>query len=117
MKSGGSLVIAFLLILTSCKKGDIAGDIPSCIRQQIVTGKMNPNWTVGSVEEFMFQNKIVYAFNPNTEKIADGASGIVDSDCNTLCSMGGFGGTQINLCNGDNFFQAAVFKRVIWKKK
>ena len=72
---------------------------------------------IGRVEEYQFQNKLVYAFQPDEKKIADGATTIKDSDCNTICHIGGFGGPSVNRCNGENFFQLAVLKRTVWKKK
>jgi len=72
---------------------------------------------VGSVKEYMFQGKLVYAFEPDTKRIADGSTGIIDADCNTLCSVGGFAGPANNRCNGANFFTDAVYKRTIWEKK
>ena len=104
------LIIAF----QSCNKENIAENTPACIRQEI---KSNENkWMVGSVDEYFFQNKIVYAFSPDDKVIADGTIEIKDEFCNSLCIIGGFGGPNINMCNGDNFFQTAVLKRNIWKK-
>jgi hypothetical protein len=72
---------------------------------------------VGQVDEFLFQNKLVYAFLPDGNIIADGSTVIKDANCTTLCNVGGFGGPQINQCNGENFYQQAVLQRTIWKKK
>jgi len=72
---------------------------------------------IGRVEEYLFQGKLVYAFQPDETKIADGSTTVKDADCNILCHIGGFGGPSVNLCNGENFFQLAVLKRTIWKKK
>lgn len=72
---------------------------------------------VGSVKEYEFQGKLVYAFEPDTRRIADGSTTIKDAGCKTLCNVGGFGGMAINQCNGGNFFKEAVYKRPIWEKK
>ena len=105
--------LLFSIISSSCNK-DIASDTPGCIRRAInMHGK---DWTTGSVDEYFFQNKLVYAFVPDGRIIADGSTEIKDENCNQLCRVGGFGGPQINQCNGENFFQTAVFKRNIWKK-
>jgi hypothetical protein len=114
MKSPSSLLLAIALILfASCTK-DIASNTPGCIRREIKShGK---NWKVGSVDEYLFQNRLVYAFNPDGNIIADGSTEIKDESCKTLCYVGGFGGPSVNQCNGENFFQAAVLKRNIWKK-
>ncbi len=105
--------ISFSVISSSCNK-DIASNTPGCIRRAInMHGK---DWETGSVDEYFFQNRLVYAFAPDGEIIADGSTEIKDENCNQLCRVGGFGGPQINQCNGENFFQTAVFKRNIWKK-
>jgi hypothetical protein len=107
------------LIFATCRKSSygIAADAPRCIYDEITQNQNNENWMIGSVEEYQFQNKTVYAFQPDEKKIADGATVIKDAGCNTICHVGGFGGPSVNLCNGENFFQLAVLKRTIWKKK
>ena len=117
MKTISFLIFCLVLVFISCKKSDIASGIPACIYKEIADNKHNPDWSTGSVEEYLFQNKIVYSFNPDNTIIADGASIIKDSNCTMLCSLGGFGGPAINMCNGEIFFQVAVLKRTIWKKK
>ena len=72
---------------------------------------------VGSVKEYEFQGKIVYSFEPDTRRVVDGTSAIMDADCHTLCNVGGFAGQANNRCNGENFFTEAVYKRTIWEKK
>jgi len=107
-------LIGLLSGILSCTKKDIAPNTPSCIRNQIKWhGK---NWNVASVDEYFFQNKLVYAFSPDGKIIADGSTEIKDENCNSICNVGGFGGPDVNLCNGENFFQNAIFKRNIWKK-
>jgi len=117
----GIILILFSmpLIFATCRKSahGIASDTPRCIYDEIANNQKNDNWMVGSVEEYLFQNKMVYAFQPDEKKIADGATTVKDANCNTLCHVGGFGGPSINLCNGENFFQLAVLQRTIWKKK
>jgi len=111
------LLFCFLGVINSaCKKCALPSDIPACIKSAIDANKNNSDWEVGNVEEYSFQGKIVYAFNPDTRKIADGATTVQTSDCKNLCSVGGFGGPAINMCNGDNFFQKAVLLRKIWEK-
>jgi hypothetical protein len=87
----------------------------SCIQQYIDSNKNKANWMVGTVEEYEFQGKIVYALGP-TKYIADGATFIKTSDCKDLCTVGGFRGTHNSNCNGANFFEKAVFKRRIWQE-
>jgi len=110
------LTLTSFLFYSSCHKSDIAAGTPSCISKEIKAHKDDPQWSVGSVDEYLFQNKIVYGFSPDENIIADGSTEIKDGSCNTLCHVGGFGGPAINLCNGENFFQNAQLKKNIWKK-
>ena len=117
----GILFITFSLLLIfgfSCKSSHgIAAGLPHCINDEIAQNRKKEDWMIGRVEEYQFQNRLVYAFQPDEKKIADGATTIKDADCNTICHIGGFGGPSVNLCNGENFFQLAVLKRTVWKKK
>lgn len=114
MKSILFIALAVSLFSASCRKSDIAKNIPSCIRNEIKAHIEDDQSPVGKVNEYMFQGKIVYGFDEYM--IADGSMEIKDGDCNTLCRVGGFGGPDVNLCNGENFFQNAVFKRNIWTR-
>ena len=114
-----SIFSVSLLVTTACTKlkPDIASNIPECIQNEIEENFENSNWAIGSVEEYRFQFKTVYAFLPDEKIIADASTQIKDSDCQLLCQVGGFGGPGVNLCNGDNFYQSATLVRVIWKKR
>ncbi|MGI8950922.1 MAG: DUF6970 domain-containing protein [Chitinophagaceae bacterium] len=74
--------------------------------------KNNSDWNVKEIDEYLFQNKIVYVFVP--EPWPDAQTAITNSDCTPLCALGGIAG--IMKCNGENFDSNAVFKRVIWRK-
>ncbi len=116
MKILSMLFIATYLLCSSCKKDGIATGIPDCIKENIKVNKNREDWYVGNVEEYKFQGKLVYAFNPDNKVIADGSTTILTSECNQICQVGGFGGPSINLCNGESFYQKAVLVRVIWGK-
>lgn len=119
MKGLLNIVFSILLVpAASCKTGyGIASDTPRCLYNEIANNQKNDDWMIGRVEEFLFQGKLVYAFQPDEKRIRDGATTIKDGNCNTICHIGGFGGPSVNLCNGENFFQSAVLKRTIWKKE
>jgi hypothetical protein len=106
------LLLSTVIISGGCRKQSVASGTPKCIRHKIESDRN----TIGRVEEYEFQGKVVYAFQPDANVIADGATTVVTTDCNTLCSVGGFGGPSVNLCNGENFFQKAVLKKTVWKK-
>ncbi|MGI8950923.1 MAG: DUF6970 domain-containing protein [Chitinophagaceae bacterium] len=97
------------IVIISCKKSD---SIPACIQSAINANKNNPNWDVQEIDEYLFQNKIVYRFIGHRE--VDALDEIKSTDCSTLCAIGGIG--NIMKCNGENFDSVAVFKRIIWKK-
>jgi hypothetical protein len=111
------LVLAGLLAGTfSCSKADIAAGTPQCIKNKINDGRNDPHWLVGSVDEYLYQGNIVYAFAPDGRIVADGATDIWSSSCQYICSVGGFVG-PVQLCNGEQFFPNATFRRNIWTKK
>ena len=114
-----SVFCVLLVVTTACMKNkpDIASNTPECIQNEIEENFENSNWAIGSVEEYRFQFKTVYAFLPDEKIIADAATQIMDSDCQLLCEVGGVGGPGVNLCNGDNFYQSATLVRVIWEKR
>ena len=116
MKILSLLFLASTLLFAACAKYGIASDIPTCIKDNIKSNKDRIDWYVANVEEYNFQGKLVYAFNPDAQVIADGATSILTSECIPLCQVGGFGGQSVNLCNGENFFQHAVLVRQIWSK-
>ncbi len=97
---------ATLLFFASCKK-DIASGVPKCVKSKIQAYNDLIN-----VDEFFFQGKTVYTFSTD---IADDFTYIYDESCALICQIGGFAG--ISNCNSENFYQAAIFKRNIWKKK
>ena len=119
MKGTFLILVSLLMIFaTSCKSSyGISADTPRCIYDEIANNQKKADWMIGRVEEYQFQDKLVYAFQPDEKKIADGATTIKDANCTTLCHVGGFGGPSVNSCNGENFFQSAILKRIIWKKK
>jgi len=115
MKSITLLPTTLFFVALSCNK-DISSNIPDCIKNEIKANKLKKDWYVGSVEEYSFQGKLVYSFNPDNKIVVDGSSFIKDGACKTICSVGGFGGPNVDSCNGDRFNQTAIFKRTIWKK-
>lgn len=106
--------LACLCLLSACRK-EFAKGTPECIKQEIRSHSGDNNWIVGKVDEYLFQNKTVYAFEP-ASNIMDGGTEIRDENCTVICSFGGLGGPSLNPCNGENFRQKAVFQRNIWKK-
>jgi len=107
----------FFLLSSSCHNPEIASGVPSCIYSEINQNSKDPAWPVGTVKEYQYMGKTLYAFEPDTRRIADGSTTIKDGNCNPICSVGGFAGPANNQCLGGNFFKDAVYKRTIWEKK
>jgi len=116
------ILILFTSIVTfipGCKKEpstQVPAGTPACVTAAIEANKNNLNREIGSIDEYEFQGKTVYAFEPDNRMIADAATIINDANCARICSVGGFGGPANSLCNGENFYQKAVLRRNIWKK-
>jgi uncharacterized protein DUF6970 len=111
------LSVLLVAVAAGCHNPNIASGIPKCIYREIDQNSNKAEWMTGSVKEYEFQGKLVYAFEPDNSKIADGATAIRDANCNTLCNVGGFAGPRNNQCLGGNFFTDAIYKRTIWEKK
>jgi hypothetical protein len=108
-------LIVIIFAFASCKKDDgLPKDIPDCIKTNIEIEKQN-TYGASAVTEYLFQGKIVYAVIPSN-LIADAATEIHDESCKRICFIGGFGGPAVSQCNGENFFDKAVKKRVIWTR-
>ncbi|RPD45313.1 hypothetical protein DNI29_18170 [Hymenobacter sediminis] len=114
MKKALYPMLAADLFLSACDETDIAKGTPSCIRQSVINLERESVCDDGvSVNEYFFQGKTVYVFNPGN-CIADGSSEVLDADCNRLGFLGGFGGNTVN--DGQVFFSTAEFRRTIWEK-
>ena len=111
MKWITSLVL-IMMLNANCQTTKNKATLKPCIQTFIDSNKAT--WQVGSVVEYEFQGKLVYAFTPS-KNIMDGTTLIKSAACVDLCSVGGFAGPQNSNCNGDNFFEKAVFKRKIWE--
>ena len=105
------LALLVLTLATNCGTTRVQRPVSSCIQNYIEANK--GNWQVGSVEEYEFQGKLVYAFTPSSN-IKDGTTLIKSADCKDMCNIGGYAGPRNSNCNGDNFFEKALFKRKIW---
>lgn len=108
------LMIAFV---TGCKKNSIATNVPPCIDAEIKKIENDTHPYIREVVEYFFEGKTVYAFEPDEHVISDAPTVIKDSTCNNVCSVGGYGISDVTRCNGVKFYDNAMKKRVIWEKK
>ena len=66
-----------------------------------------------NISQYRFQNSIVYFIYPG--HCADDESfDVLDSNCEVIGRLGGFGGNE--KINGLNFFENAEFVDTVWKK-
>ena len=107
------ITIIATIVLTGCNKLDIEKGTPKCVEHDIKDFNKNTSCSNGvNVKEYTFQGKTVYVFSPGTCG-ADMASGVIDSDCNSLGFLGGIAGnTKIN---GEEFSNATYIKTT-WEK-
>jgi hypothetical protein len=105
------LSIIAVLALTGCEKIEIEKDVPGCVQDKIKAfSKKELTCNTGAkVSEYTFQNQTVYLFDPGVCR-TDQSSEVIDSDCNSLGTVGGWSGGQIN---GEEFSKA-VFVRKVW---
>ncbi len=73
-------LIFIAIISAGCKKHSVADGTPGCIRHKIESDRNK----IGSVEEYEFQGKVVYAFQPDGNVIADGATTVVTNEVFSL---------------------------------
>ena len=105
--------VAIALVAAGCKKNCNSFVTSPCILSTIEANKNKAAWSYSRVEEYEFQGALVYILVPS-EITADMQTDILRSDCTSLCRLGGIAGIQT--CNGEKFYDNAVFKRTVWKR-
>lgn len=94
------------IALASCSS------LPPCLNKEIGNFKSENSCATAKVDEYSFQGRTVYVFDPGTCG-ADMTSKVVDRDCKVLGHLGGFAGnTKIN---GESF-SSAVLVKTVWKR-
>ncbi|MGB0918083.1 MAG: DUF6970 domain-containing protein, partial [Flavobacteriales bacterium] len=90
------LLFASAVAVTSCNQDDNA----ECVDDRIANFGNEICEEGATVKKYSFQENTVYVIHPGN-CVVDGADEVIDSDCETLGYVGGFGGaTDIN---GENF--------------
>lgn len=87
-------LIFIFCVAMACKKNDeviIDDNLPTCI-EQILTDSTNLVSLV-TIQATVVDNKIHYWLNTNFRQL-DGSEFIVNEQCDTLCSFGGWINTQ-----------------------
>ena len=106
------ILIVTILAILGCDKPDNEMVIPECVKEMITDFKNYEACDSGAnVNEYIFQEKTVYVFNPGACGM-DLASPVINSACTSLGFLGGFiGNTKIN---GEEFSNA-IFIKTIWE--
>jgi hypothetical protein len=105
-------VLSIFAVLTGCEKIEIEKGVPECVEEKIkaFSNKQLTCSTGAKVNEYKFQNQTVYVFNPGVCR-TDQSSEVIDSECKSLGTVGGWNGGQIN---GEEFSKA-IFVRTVWE--
>ena len=106
------ILLVLVIVFTGCHKSDNDKGTPGCVVEKIIDFSKSSTCNDIRVDEYIFQENTVYAFEPGTCG-ADMTTGIINSECKILGHLGGISGnTKIN---GENFSNA-TFIKTIWKK-
>ena len=112
LKFSSLLLFWVAITVVSCRKVILDKDDPSCLKDKIRSFDRQEDCASAKVDAYSFQGQTVYAFSPGNCG-ADMMTDILDSDCNTIGSLGGIAGnTEVN---GEPFSNA-VYLRNIWTK-
>ena len=105
-------ILAFSATIFSCQKEKISPDVAKPVRKHIEAFNENAICNDAHVDEYKFQDKLVYVFEQGTCG-ADMTSTVENSDGKALGSLGGITGNT--MINGENF-STATFIRTVWNK-
>ncbi len=105
--------VLILLLLYSCKSQKSSDSIPSAISKQISVFSNESTCKDAKVNEFKFQDQLVYVFEEGTCRY-DKEINVYDRNGKLIGSLGGFAGNTI--INGDDF-NSAVLQRTVWQKQ
>jgi hypothetical protein len=107
-------IILILIACFSCEKLELQVDVPGCIESKIKDFKRSDLSCNSGAEvlRYDFQGRQVFVFQPGNCG-ADMPIKIYDSNCNLLCTLGGFEGRSY--CNGELFYTNATNRVLVWK--
>jgi len=106
-----NIVLVFaLLLLISCTKNEEEINYPSCFKSDVQSALNAPvRAKKPKIEKLTYKGNTVYIFYPNYYDHAP--YGVVDEDCNEICTIGGYGGNE-NTCGDLNDL---VFVETVWE--
>ena len=89
--------------------------VPTCIKEQIESFKVE-HFECAKIDRYYYNNSYVYLIDVGQGCIADAGYTVISNNCSTVCHFGGFTSSPDGqLCNGDNFFQTAVYVGTVWE--
>ncbi len=101
-------IVISIALLTSC-----SDDEPSCISELIDNFKNNQQDCRGAnIAKYQFMGTNVYTFSDG-QCISDGGTQIWDSECNSVCFLGGIAG--FDMCMDRDFYEEAIFMEEIFR--
>ncbi len=104
-----NLLLPFVIFYMSC-----TDDTPECISNHVETFKINQLDCEGAtIAKYQFQGQEVYAFSDG-QCISDGGTQIWDSECNSVCFLGGI--AAFELCMNRDFYEEAIFLESIYSQ-
>jgi len=107
------IILSVLAVFSgSCKKKIMVDGTPECLGKRITTFDKEQSCEDIRVDEYLFQSKPVYLFEPGTCG-ADFTTEVIDTDCNTLGHLHGIAGNA--MINGENF-SSATYVRNVWHR-
>lgn len=105
------ILMVWLSMACTSEKDAESPVIPPCLEERIAELQQEDCPSVGKVYRYRFQGSTVYVIHPRTCG-ADLTSAIVDTECNTLCHLGGITGNQE--CDGVNFMDNATDEVLVY---
>lgn len=101
------ILISLVILCASCKKDDTN----ECIEERIANLDSEICSENATVKRYTFQGETTFAIYPG-DCGADMPDIILDENCETLGSIGGFAGeTDIN---GEDYYENATLEETIW---
>ena len=106
------ILLVAMVFCYSCESDDPIPGVPDCVETAIIDYNNSAGLcSDASVEEYIFQGKTVYVFQPGTCG-ADMQANVIDENCTLLGALGGILGNT--LINGEDF-TTATFIKTVWR--
>ncbi len=105
------ILVCMIHLIVSCSSTE--QETSDCIEEKVTSFKTSQSDCIGaSIISYLYSDQQVYAFSDG-QCISDGGTQIWDSDCNSVCFLGGIAG--FTDCNGEDFYELAEELMIIWE--